>query len=150
MKNIDELYNQWKKINSNLIEVCKDELKECAKELERLGVLEEGIRGFDPESFNNNEENEEEYSLDEYLNECGVQYTDTDGFTYRGLDFKITSYGEIVFICYVKITGDGYADPEDLEEGYDYYSIDYANNAGITYDLLCEIKRKIERLKESK
>lgn len=102
MKNIDELYNQWKKINSNLIEVCKDELKECAKELERLGVLEEGIRGFDPESFNNNEENEEEYSLDEYLNECGVQYTDTDGFTYRGLDFKITSYGEISLYAMLK------------------------------------------------
>ena len=145
MKDINKLYDQWHEIDNNLVDACKEELKKCAKELEELGVLEEGIRGFNPDDFNNDEDD-----YDEYIHEIGLQYTDTDGITYIGLDFQLTPDGEIVFTHYIPITGDGQAEPEDLEEGYDYYSIDYANKARITYELLCDVKSKIERLKESK
>ena len=149
MKDIEKLYDQWEKINDKFLDACKEELKECAKELEELGVLEEGIRGFDPDDLENYEENGYESERD-FIWQCGVLYTDTDGITYIGLDFQLTPDGEIVFTHYIPITGDGQAEPEDLEEGYDYYSIDYANKARITYELLCDVKSKIERLKESK
>ena len=145
MKDIDKLYNQWRGIDDNLVETCKEELKDCAKELEKCGVLEEGILGFVPEDIENYEENGYN-DENEFIWQCGVRYTDTDGLGYIGLDFQLTPDGEIVYTYYIPITGHGQAYPEDLEEGFDYFSTDL-NRADILYDRLWEVKRKIERLK---